>query len=206
MAGAVARPRRIVAGLVAAGALAAALVGSTSAQAAGNDHSSCVFQGLTGTLTPPVPPGNQTGTGTYTFNGGATCVIADKDEGAGTAPQVAVTITSKGSYNSLACGTGFVGGSDTTISGPNPELPVSSPVLGLIDYEINFVGGTGPLLAQQGSSLPGNTFGPMTGALTDGDGETVTAAGTVTIIPVGSDCVTSPVGQFQVAGSLHAST
>jgi hypothetical protein len=207
MAGAILRSRRVLAGLVAAGALAAALIGSTSAQAVGNDHSSCVLQGVTGSLTPPIPPppaGNGQ-TGTYTFNGSATCAVVDADGEGATGP-AATTITSTGKYSNIACGTGFVGGSDTTFTGPagNPEFPVTTTPAGALDYEINFAGGSGPLLAAQGQTLAGNPFGPMTGSFKDGDGETLTATGNIHITPIPSTgCSTSPATGFNVNGTIH---
>jgi flagellar capping protein FliD len=184
--------------LVALTALSAALIGSTSAQAAGRDNSSCVFQGLTGSLNPPIPPppaGNGQ-TGTYTFNGtSATCVIVDTEESAGNSAVVPVTINSAGRYSNIACGTGTAIGDTTvgptTVTGANSELPISAS--GTSIYTINFAGGTGPL-----------TFGS---GVTDADGEAISGGGHVTITPSNTGgCVTVPAQGFSVAGSFTAAT
>jgi hypothetical protein len=202
-------PRRTLGGLVAAGALAAALSAGSSAQAAGNDHFSCVFQGVTGNLTPPIPPppAGSGQKGTYSFTGGATCAVVDAD-GEGVDGTFNTTVTSQGSYSNAACDTGFVAGSDTrfdeTPAATDPEFPITTSPAGGLDYEINFAGGSGPFLAAQGQVLPTSPYGPMTGSFKDGDGETLTITGDVHITPGNTGgCVTQAVTGFDVDGTLH---
>jgi hypothetical protein len=181
--------------VVALTALSAALIGSTSAEAVGHDHVSCVFSGVA-LVNPPIPPPPAgTGqTGTYALNAAiGTCVIVDADEGnTGVVP---VTINSAGRYVNAACVTGHWTGDTTvgptTVSGASGELPITGS--GSNIYTFDFVAGTGPL-----------TFGS---GVTDGDGEAIVGGGHVIMAPSNTGgCVTAPAQAFNVAGSFHAET
>ena len=181
----------------AAMAIAMLAFGASSAFAA--DQATCAFTGLAGNLTPPIPaaandPGGPTTieTGTYHFEGSATCVKVDTDIEDPTFSGVyAVTITSDGDYANRVCGTGTAHGrnlSDTVVSSPSPgwEGPV------LATYDITFTSGAGAMTVNKVQNSERTSTTPVAGG------------GFVQIVPADGNCATTNVGAFTVAGAFTA--
>ena len=186
-------------------------ISTAQAQSAGV----CVFEGLAGNLTPPLPAGS-TDTidfeqGTYDYGGPARCAGKFGDDvitPTGAGPNV--RIDSDGYYDNMVCGTGFAhdtDGSNTVVQ----QTAGGSATVDNVGYEIPFTNGQGPLLIAQGTTLAAQagapnhpeagsdssaSHGPTTG---DFQGE-----GDVQIVPNDGDCVTTPVGEFLVNGSFVA--
>jgi hypothetical protein len=178
--------------------------GSASANAALGDIVACQFEGLSGQLVAPLPAiagdlAPDIENGTYNYGGGATCA----GSAGGGAPQVgAATITSRGEYSNLYCGTGLasdVTGDGTLIDFANPALPD----VGGVPYTVAFVGGTGPLVIGAGSKVTGAP------SVTANVESAYVGAGLVNIVPEGfptaaGNCATGDVEQFEVNGALVA--
>jgi hypothetical protein len=198
------RKLRLFGVLASLAVVAAMVVGGSAAQAAvgTRDSATCVFTGLAGNLTPPIQPATiQGGTGTYNFNGSATCVTTETDDPtpSGAVSGVnSVNITSSGTYANDRCGTGTAQGNSTigpTTVGPLPEGNISGTGTDL--YDITFKGGTGPI-----------TWGT---GLVDGNNEPIlsngVADGIINITPANAGgCVTQPVSAFSVAGFFTGTT
>jgi hypothetical protein len=183
----------------------------------------CVFDGLSGQLTPPIESIQEDLTtpttpldierGGYNFSGSAAVC-------AGTFPgnvATGVSITSGGSYDNIYCGTGFahdLDGSDTNVGAPvSAGIDEDGKRVG---YEIPFVGGTGPLLIGPNGKPPlaGATDllppDPGNNPANHADAHNpvqsgYTGAGVVNIVPeMPGNCVTTAVDQFHVAGFFVA--
>jgi hypothetical protein len=180
----------VLTALLAIGVLGVNVAGASAATAGA---ASCAFNGLAGIANPGVKsvqndiaasgvPGFLTSTdsGSYTFNGPATCVVVD---GSGATPVQSVTINSAGTYVNSVCGTGTADGNPggTTVTGG--ASPFSA-----VNYHIDFRGGQGTLR--------------VSNAHDDATGDDYSGAGHVVIVPTTGNCVTTDVTQFTVAGAF----
>jgi hypothetical protein len=129
--------------------VAAMFAGVSSAQAA--TAGACVFTGLSGSLTPDIPPVSgdilpDVERGSYNFStGGATAPVPATCAGVfNDVPLVdGVSITSSGFYDNVACGTGTahdLDGNGTTVTGLTTGISITGA-----GYEIVFAGGNGAL-------------------------------------------------------------
>lgn len=181
-------------------ALGAWLVLASSPAFAAEDTDICAFQGLAGSLNPPIPainhdPGleNTTESGTYHFAGSGTCVKTDQAEPTNS-NVYPVDITSDGSYSNKVCGTGTVDGGDGTSApaaitslGPGFEGPVE------VSYHISFNASVG-LMSTSNVTIQGDQKGVRSGGI---------GSGLVQILPTrGGDCVFIDVAFFQVTGAF----
>ncbi|HEX2084439.1 MAG TPA: hypothetical protein VHF89_02040 [Solirubrobacteraceae bacterium] len=169
--------------LAAAVAVAVILLAAAPAHAA-PPTTSCSFTGLAGEIHPGVRailngPG---GAGAYEFAGQAVdCVHTDRD---GNRLHSGARITSIGVYANLICGTGSVQSStdplDTQVLFEHPGIPDITQ----LDYQIQFVNGTGALQVVEANGAP------------------VSGGGPVVITPYEGDCIDENVTAFDVAGSF----
>jgi hypothetical protein len=165
---------------------------------AAEDTDVCSFQGLAGSLTPPIPAitHGSGGTGTYHFDGTGTCVKVDQAE-SGNSGVYTVSISSDGSYANQLCGTGTADGghfgfspASITSTSPGFEGPMQ------VTYHIGFTAGVGQMTVENFGIL-----GDRKGARTGGTG-----SGLVSILPTqGGDCILIDVAAFQVTGAFQAS-
>jgi hypothetical protein len=185
-------------GLTMAAMTAASLAAAPSASAAASVE--CAFSGLAGNITPGVravlgPNGPTGGSGTYEFNGRATCTGVDHD-GTVIRPTVGAdttnaTIASNGSFVNTVCGTGTASGNTDTravgTTGPGTYVNFDDGAvqdITQVTYNIQFVSGVGAISITRINNAP------------------ATAGGNANIIPHSGDCVFQDVTAFDVAGGF----
>lgn len=195
--------RRI--GVLTSLAVTAAMFAGVSSAQAQYEQAACVFTGLSGALVDPIPPppAGLGQVGSYDFTGRANCAATLTGGGQITpdADGENTTITSAGTYDNIACGTGWaydLGGDGSTVVDPDAGAPISN-----IGYEIFFGGGNGNLVIGEGNANAPSANGAALGGGYTGDGVVhITPQNRQPPNNVG--CATAPTAQFEVAGSFAA--
>jgi hypothetical protein len=159
-------------------AAAAIIPGVAASSAMATDVANCQYSG-NATTTPGVGVGPNTGN--YTFTSLTfTCATSDNSPSNSQAETDVVTLplTSSGTFNNTACGTGTADGVATagTATDELGKSHVISEFTGTtLHYDITFAGGEGVLT----STTPNGATN------TNGAGDTITAAGNTSITPSG---------------------
>ena len=216
---------RRIAVLASLAILAAMFVGSSSAQAALGDNLTCVFNGVSGELSPaiaggeedfgfdpnnpgvPTDPDLDVELGTYNFSGDANCAgqvgltpVVPEQDGDN------ANIVSDGDYANYVCGSGWAtdaDGSGTKVDVEAIGAAGSFEAVG-IGYEVRFTAGAGPLNIGTRSANPESPPGPGLG---NGLGGNYIGVGAVAIVPQGlsettNNCASDAVEQFDVNGGF----
>ena len=199
--------RRRTAVLASLAVVGAMFFGGSSAQAALGDNLTCVFNGVSGVLSPPIM--GVGGFGTYNFSGDANCAgqvgltpVVPEQDGDN------ANIFSAGDYVNYVCSTGWA--TDANGSGTGLDIEAigaaGSYEATTIGYEVLFIAGAGPLNIGGKSANPHSPPGPGIGRDLAGN---YIGGGAVTIVPQGlsqteNNCVNDAVEQFDVNGGFSA--